>query len=145
MIIRSYQQKDHEQVMANLKAEDMYYEDWYSPECLVDFTDKHPDNFLVAEVDGKIVGSIMIVPMGLHWAMIFGLVVAKSYREQGVATKLLERAKQYAKENQISDIAMMVDNNNQELLDFYGKRGFADTDKKPFRYLWYSPGGGGWD
>lgn len=59
-------------------------------------------------------------------AIIDALYVDKEYRNKGIATKLIEKAKEYSKENNAKKISISVIKDNQKALNLYNKLGFKE-------------------
>jgi RimJ/RimL family protein N-acetyltransferase len=83
--------------------------------------------FLVAEVDGELIGTCMISGNNrkrLRHAATLGISVRKSHWSLGIGRKLMEKGIQWAKENNISRIALHVDSQNLRAINLYMKLGF---------------------
>ena len=61
-------------------------------------------------------------PDGRTWLM--NLYTAAEYRNRGMATRLIEAAKNYCRERNIKDLYLWCE---LEMIPFYNKRGFRDT------------------
>ncbi|MDI6735580.1 MAG: N-acetyltransferase [bacterium] len=81
-------------------------------------------DFLVAELDGKIIGSCALHIVWKDLAEIRSLVVANDMIKQGVGTKLLEAAINSAKELEINKIFVLTYNPG-----FFKTFGFELVDK----------------
>ena len=135
MIIRNYRDEDYEQIAALMSENDTFYEPQYSRENL---STRNPEDFLflVAEIDGQIIGTEVILAWGKKAAILYGLTVKNEFRRQGVATKLLSEAKKIAQKRGCAQIGMYVNSENKELLNFYSKRGWDKSSKQTWRSLW---------
>jgi ribosomal protein S18 acetylase RimI-like enzyme len=84
-----------------------------------------PKIFL-AEETGEIIGCVFIE--GIWMANIFHLAVSQTRRREGIGTLLLNEAKNYLKGKGAEAVGIYIDPNNEELKEFYLKRGFEDFD-----------------
>lgn len=94
---------------------------------------KYGGEILVAEVDGKVVGHIEVIPdfsrdLG-EYLYISVLMVHRRYRQRGIGTKLVGMAEDYARER---GLRCVVVNSEEQSVGFYEKLGFK------IRELWYS-------
>jgi ribosomal protein S18 acetylase RimI-like enzyme len=83
-----------------------------------------PGLFLVAILDGKIVGTCMAGYEG-HRGWINYLAVAPDYRRQGIATRLMEVAEMKLKELGCPKINLQVRTTNTEVIQFYERIGYT--------------------
>ena len=99
-----------------------------------------PECFLVAEVDGKVVGYIngcvtsyeklidaLYHNTALHepdgpWQTVFGIAVLPEYQHQGIARKLMEHFKEHARVRRKKGILLTC---KDEKLSFYESLGFT--------------------
>jgi len=90
---------------------------------------------LVAEVDGEIVGFILmdILPRR-KLATVVTLDVPEQYRRQGHATSLLNSAEEVLQNNGIARCELQVDVNNEGAIEFYTKHGFEKIRPLPNYY-----------
>lgn len=133
--IRNYKSTDYKELAENLKEAGLFDEIWDSEENVSGMIKSNPESVLVAEKDGKVVGSVFLVNQGPKLLYLFRLVVKKEYRGKGIATKLIEKAEGIAKKNGARELGMYVDSSNQELHKFYGKRSFKKS-KSTYFYMW---------
>ena len=91
----------------------------------------------VAEVEQKIVGFIHVERYELLYlpvmANILGLAVSSLARRQGVGTKLIDEAKQWAAQNDISTMRLNSGKVRTEAHEFYRHNGF-DHEKEQIRF-----------
>jgi ribosomal protein S18 acetylase RimI-like enzyme len=80
--------------------------------------------FLVAELDDKIVGTIMYGYDG-HRGWIYALAVDPKHRNRKIASKLLETTERTLKKLGCLKINLQVLNTNTEVIEFYKKNGFT--------------------
>lgn len=91
----------------------------------------------VAEVEQKIIGFIHVERYELLYlpvmANILGLAVSSLVRRQGVGTKLIDEAKQWAAQNDISTMRLNSGKARTEAHEFYRRNGF-DHEKEQIRF-----------
>jgi len=91
----------------------------------------------VAKFEGKIVGyiyckinSVENGPTIKHEALIDGLYVDAKYRKQGIATTLIEMAKEWAKKMEAKYLFLNVLDKNESAIKLYYKNNFEDFERK---------------
>ena len=84
-----------------------------------------PDLFLVAEVDGALVGTVIGGFDGRR-GLIYHLAVAGEYRNQGLASRLMEEVERRLREKGCLKCYLLVLNGNEEAARFYAHRGWTD-------------------
>jgi ribosomal protein S18 acetylase RimI-like enzyme len=99
---------------------------------------------LVAEVDGAIAGFTMIVtkvpynsldePPG-DYALVAELIVREGFRRRGIATRLLEKAEQYARAAGATVLQIGVLSENRGARDLYLQMGFAPYSETLWKQL----------
>ncbi|XWN37917.1 MAG: GNAT family N-acetyltransferase [Balneola sp.] len=62
-------------------------------------------------------------------AYLEGIYVKESYRKTGIASKLIQRAEQWAKENGSSQLASDVEIKNEQSIQFHKKSGFMEENR----------------
>ena len=94
----------------------------------------HKDCILIAELSGchKIVGMCSIQTListaeGGVVGLLEDLIVAADYRQQGIATKLLDAAISWSKLQGLKRLQLLADKNNALALVFYQKQGWQPT------------------
>lgn len=97
------------------------------PEEIAKKLQRDPDLFLLAEIDGRIVGSVMGGFDGRR-GMMYHMAVAKSFRYKGIGTTLMEALERRLKEKGCIRYYLLVANNNTEVVDFYQERGWEILD-----------------
>jgi len=81
---------------------------------------------LVAEVDGEIVGFLLLEIMSRRKAATLVTIdIRAERRRNGYGTELLDRSEQILREAGISRYELQVDTANTSALEFYGKHGFV--------------------
>jgi ribosomal protein S18 acetylase RimI-like enzyme len=88
---------------------------------------RDPDLFLVAEVDGVIVGSVLGGFDGRR-GMIYHLAVAQDHRQNGIGAILMEEVDQRLKQKGCIRSYLLVTRDNLDAIRFYEKRGWARMD-----------------
>lgn len=89
---------------------------------------KEDNGVFVSETDGVVNGYVFcdILTEGCGMTLyVDDLCVDPSARRQGIASKLMDRAKEYAKEKNCRMIMLNVWEFNESALDFYEKYGFT--------------------
>ncbi len=92
-------------------------------------------HLLVAEEDGKVVSSVqMAIIEGLThnvrpFAVIENVVTHPDYRNRGLASALLEKASEIAKERRCYKVFLETGSNKESTLNFYRNNGFAIDEK----------------
>lgn len=84
---------------------------------------RDPDLFLVAEIKGEIIGSVLGGFDGRR-GMMYHLAVAKAYRRQGVASLLTDALEQRLREKGCIRYYLLVTKDNQEAQRFYERQGW---------------------
>ena len=90
---------------------------------------------LVAEEDGKVVSSVqMAIIEGLThnvrpFAVIENVVTHADYRNRGLASSLLEKASEIARERRCYKVFLETGSNKESTLNFYKNNGFAIDEK----------------
>jgi len=81
---------------------------------------------LVAEVDGEIVGFLLLEIMSRRKAATLVTIdIRTERRRHGYGTELLDRSEQILREATISRYELQVDTANTSAMEFYRKHGFA--------------------
>ena len=88
---------------------------------------RDPDLFLVAEVDGQIIGSVMGGFDGRR-GMIYHLAVESSYRKHGIGALLMNELERRMGDKGCIRSYLMVTRDNLEAMQFYSARGWELMD-----------------
>jgi ribosomal protein S18 acetylase RimI-like enzyme len=88
---------------------------------------RDPENLLVLDADGAIVGSVMLGYDG-HRGWINYLAVHPSHRRQGWARQLMEEAERRLRDVGCAKINLQVRSSNRETIAFYSQVGFVVDD-----------------
>ncbi|CAM4085411.1 streptothricin N-acetyltransferase SatA [Bacillus paranthracis] len=79
----------------------------------------------IALLHNQIIGFIVLKKNWNHYAYIEDITVDKKYRTLGVGKRLVNQAKQWAKEGNMPGIMLETQNNNVAACKFYKKCGFV--------------------
>ncbi len=85
---------------------------------------KEPIKFLVAEADGKVVGTTIVNDKG-RAGYISTVMVHPDYRRRGVAARLMENALDYVRQRRKARAILNVDSTNMPAINLYAKLGFT--------------------
>lgn len=85
---------------------------------------RDPDLFLVAELDGQIVGTVLGGFDGRRGIM-YHLAVAEQYQKHGIASALVHELENRLITKGCIRMYMLVYESNQTAIDFYEKRGYS--------------------
>ena len=80
--------------------------------------------FLVAELEGKIIGTVLGTHDGRK-GWINRLAVAPEFQHQGIAQRLLNEAEDALDKLGIEIIACLIEDDNQYSMDFFQKAGYT--------------------
>lgn len=95
-------------------------------------------HLIVNEVDGKIVSSCvcMIIPNLTRnirpYAFLENVVTHADFRRRGLASECLKYARQIAERCNCYKMMLLTGSSEKEVLDFYKKAGYNNTDKTAF-------------
>lgn len=89
--------------------------------------ERDPDLFLLAENHGQIIGSVLGGFDGRR-GMMYHLAVEKKYRQQGIASQLVDELESRLRAKGCLRYYLLVTRENQEAIDFYEKRGWQVMD-----------------
>ena len=103
----------------------------------VTFIDNPQKVIFFADVDGKPVGQIKMVPWWNKFAYVEELVVDTEFRGKGVGSALMTRAIEWAKEQGFPGVTLETQDNNVPACKFYERCGFvlAGFDLYAYRHL----------
>jgi len=85
---------------------------------------RDPDLFLVAEADGKMVGTVIAGFDGRR-GMVYHLAVIESYRKQGIGELLMDELEFRLKTKGCVRCYLLVTVENENAMRFYEKRGWV--------------------
>ncbi|BBI92754.1 GNAT family acetyltransferase [Serratia symbiotica] len=127
MEIRVFRQDDFEEVITLWERCDLL-RPWNDPEMDIERKLNHDaDLFLVAEVGGEVVGSVMGGYDG-HRGSAYYLGVHPDYRGRGIANALISRLEKKLIACGCPKIQLMVSEDNDSVVDMYEKLGYELQD-----------------
>ena len=88
---------------------------------------RDPDLFLVAESQGKIIGSVIGGYDGRR-GLIYHLAVISSFRGQGIGSRLMNEVESRLRDKGCLKCYLLVANENCEVADYYQNRGWSRMD-----------------
>ena len=89
--------------------------------------------YLVAEVDGRVVGHAVTSSAG-DIAELQRIAVAQDHRRQGIAASLLAGVVDAARRTPADRLLLEVREDNRGALSFYARQGFVEIDRRPHYY-----------
>jgi ribosomal protein S18 acetylase RimI-like enzyme len=98
-----------------------------SPEEIEKKTARDGDLFLVAESEGRIVGSVIGGFDGRR-GLIYHLAVDSSLRKNGIGTQLMEEVERRLKEKGCIKCYLLVTKENVSAMRFYEQRGWSNME-----------------
>lgn len=123
MEIRVFRQDDFEEVITLWERCDLL-RPWNDPEMDIERKLNHdPELFLVAEVGGEVVGSVMGGYDG-HRGSAYYLGVHPDYRGRGIANALISRLEKKLIARGCPKIQLMVREDNDTVIEMYEKLGY---------------------
>jgi len=123
MEISVFRQDDFEEVITLWERCDLL-RPWNDPEMDIERKLNHdPDLFLVAEVGGEVVGSVMGGYDG-HRGSAYYLGVHPDYRGRGIANALISRLEKKLVARGCPKIQLMVREDNDTVIEMYEKLGY---------------------
>jgi ribosomal protein S18 acetylase RimI-like enzyme len=97
------------------------------PDEIIKKIQRDPDLFLLAEMDGAIVGSVIGGFDGRR-GMMYHLAVAPEYRRNGIAALLVAELERRLRLKGCIRYYLFVDHDNHEAIEFYKKYGWERMD-----------------
>ncbi len=85
---------------------------------------RDPDLFLVAEADGRMIGTVIGGFDGRR-GMVYHLAVTEEYRKKGVGEMLMDELERRLKAKGCIRCYLLVTTENENAMHFYQKRGWA--------------------
>jgi ribosomal protein S18 acetylase RimI-like enzyme len=86
-----------------------------------------PDLFLVAELSGKLIGTVIGGYDGRR-GMIYHLAVRKQFQNQGIGRKLMNEVESRLRSKGCLKSYLMVTKDNTQVIDYYQKMGWNVMD-----------------
>jgi len=105
------------------------------------FDDEKKGRYLIAELDGKAVGVLLIVPEWSEWRnstvyWIHSLFIKKEFRGQGIYKKMYEHIKgEVMSDPSLAGIRLNVDKRNKKAVAVYKALGMSDEHYRMFEWL----------
>lgn len=96
------------------------------------FLSRNPDTCFVAEIDKRIVGSILAGNDGRR-GYIYHTAVSPQYQKQGIGSRLVDTAIEALKKSGINKIALVVFDKNNSGNIFWKKQGFTKRNDLVYR------------
>jgi|Deesub1362A_J573_1020465.scaffolds.fasta_scaffold01025_2 ribosomal-protein-alanine N-acetyltransferase len=96
----------------------------YSPILFLEIREALPDAFLVAEVDGSVVGYICGYPLTAFEVRIAMFAVLPGYRGKGIGSALYAEFERVARKRGFRIMRLEVRTGNRRAVEFYRRRGF---------------------
>jgi ribosomal protein S18 acetylase RimI-like enzyme len=88
---------------------------------------RDPDLFLVAEMDGQIIGTVLGGYDGRR-GIVYHLAVAESYRQQGIGAELMKELEQRLITKGCIRCYLLVTKDNDNAVHFYDQTGWERMD-----------------
>jgi len=88
---------------------------------------RDPENLLVVEHDGEVVGSVMVGYEG-HRGWVNYLAVHPEHRGRGLGRRLMERAEELLGGLGCAKVNLQVRSSNEEAIGFYRRIGYSVDD-----------------
>ena len=88
---------------------------------------RDPDLFLLAEEEGKVVGSVLGGFDGRR-GLVYHLAVTEEHRNQGVGALLMAELEKRLRTKGCIRVYLLVTRDNEEAIAFYEKRGWEKMD-----------------
>jgi len=133
--IREYKCTDHQQLvemMSTVLAEYKMSLDFQGPDKdLEDLQNIYFNNkgvFFVAELDGKIIGSVAVSKIDDEKCELRKLYVLKEHREKSFGRMLLDKAVNFALANGYVEMELEVSEKHKQAIHLYEKRGFVKSE-----------------
>lgn len=128
--IRPYQQSDYEKIKTILQTSDMFDVTWDSETNFASMLETNPHAIQIAELDGQVVGLVIIDQHGRETAFFYRLAVLEQHRGSGVGSLLLQKAEGIACTMGAKEVAVYGDAGNTIVQRFYTAKGYQTTGKK---------------
>jgi ribosomal protein S18 acetylase RimI-like enzyme len=97
------------------------------PEEIARKLERDPDLFLLAEVDSEVIGCVLGGFDGRR-GMMYHLVVAGQYRQQGIASALVDELERRLRAKGCIRYYLLVTVDNESAIHFYERRGWDRMD-----------------
>lgn len=123
-----------EDMRAILDIEYRSFKDPYPLSLLNRLHEMHPDGFLAAEFQGRVVGYVIGVVRWGFTGHILAIAVDPPYRRQGIGTALVTNILGRLRTRGAKHVRLEVRKSNLSARQFYMKLGFVEREEIPFYY-----------
>lgn len=123
--------KTHTKDVAALEC--LCFSDPYSEDTLIRTADSKRDIAFVAEIDGRVIGYIELGNF-IDTLCINRIEILPEFRKCGIASALMQKARQTACELSIPELSLEVRASNAAARSLYEKHGFVLAGKRPKYY-----------
>ena len=121
--IRNARTKDISHILQLWKKYGEYHSWLDTPQALARKVERERDLFLLAELKGEIIASVMGSYDG-RFAFAARLVVAPGHRRKGIATKLMEELERRLRDKGASQVSLLIEDNNDPAISLYRKMNY---------------------
>ncbi len=97
------------------------------PDQIASKLERDPDLFLLAELDGQVVGTVLGGFDGRR-GMVYHLAVTEAYRQRGIGTALMDELEARLRQKGCLRYYLLVTNDNLDAMRFYQTRGWEEMD-----------------
>lgn len=131
IITRSMRETDLDQIM--IIESQSFTTPWSKESFVLEITDNKLAKYIIAEIDGKVVGygGIWLI---LDEGHITNIAVGKDYRGKGVGNKIIEALIFYCRDKEIRNMTLEVRESNIVAQNLYKKYGFLEYGIRPNYY-----------
>lgn len=123
IIIRKFKPSDFQWV---INIERMVFDE-HDPYLYMQFYETNPDGFLVAEINGIVVGYVAGFLASAEVGRIFSLAVHPAYQNRSVGSYLLKEIINIFRREKVLEVILEVRSSNTKAKKFYEKHGFYQT------------------
>jgi len=123
MDIRDYKDSDYSEVAAILKEATLFSQKLDTVHNLHEKITHSPGSILVAEVEGRVVGTIYII-FDRWQSLIHHLAVKEEYRKQGIGTQLMKEAEIRIENFGSPRVSGTIRENSPHLEKYYTELGY---------------------
>ncbi len=134
VIIREFRMKDYNECVKLWRICGLYV--WYmdNKEDIRKYCKKNRELFLVAEINGKIVGSVMALYSG-NFALVYHLGVLPEYRLRGIGRMLMKEILNRLRRKGARFAFVIVHSRHRDAIGFYRKLGFRSVGRFTGMYI----------
>lgn len=131
--IREFKPEDYSECVKIWKETRLYI--WYmdNKNDILKFHQNNPDLFLVAELNAKVIGTVMATYSG-NFALVYHLAVKPEFQKRGIGRKILDKILKKLKGKGARFAFVINHSKHKDALPFYYKMGFRSVGK--FTGLW---------